>query len=290
MRRTLATTLALVALPALWGQSDASGASSAKEDAAAPAYLRNGQEQASEPLESVSEALPSSLNGDFADKSTQSPKLDAEEITETDLVLQRERENWLTVGVQKLSGDYQPEADLSAEELEELEEKRASYYSPTMFVDHFARINEAQQTDNPGSQALKWDLQADGAEPLFQREKDFYTGWPQTQAGKLLPQPTPSRENPYLSSLNVDSARSNNVYMATSQRTEATTVRIPEARSPLSAPTRERPLAQSSTPSMTLDTGSLATPAPQPASAPSQESPLRREDISEKYFRNLDRF
>jgi len=287
MRGVLAV-LGVFAAVAAHGETETS--TQAKTESTAPAYLREDAGSARQSLEPVAEALPAKLNADFANESAKTD-LSPEEVSETDLVLQKEQQNWLTVGVQKLSGDYEPEAELSADEEDELADKRQSFKSPTLFVDHYARLQQARVA-SAGTEKPELDLQFDYAPMPVGNEMDFYTGWREPLPPEPMSRQAASRENPYLRSLNLQPAStSNNVYMAVPTWTETPTTRVPEARSPMAAPERERPLSQPAGPSVLTVPGLIATPAAQPAPASAPVNPLREQnERQEKYFRNLDRF
>ncbi|WP_309379834.1 hypothetical protein [Cerasicoccus frondis] len=289
MRILVAVMLGLGALTALPAETSEQTAGAKAHNQSRSAYLRGDQSQSNETLNSAAEALPSDqLTRDLGVKPGIS-LTEAESSTETDLVLRREQKDWLTVGVQKLTGDYKPEANLSEEELLELEEKRASIYSPTLFVDHFARLEQAKGNDTPAKPAIELDwgepLAGQGQSPLM----DFTRGWT-TSREPIVSVNTQPRQNPYLQQLNLADATTSAMAPATPGMREPVAPVSNSWRQAASSVDRKQPLLNGNSNTAPTAPTALATPANSPQTEPETPKSWRKEDISEKYFRNLDRF
>lgn len=282
MKRTLTVILGLAALIAR--AEDGASAEQASSSSTAPAYIRGEQSQApKEAVAPVLEAIPGKLNADFAEKVGQSDPEKKVEITPADLVIQREQKNWLAVGVQKLSGDYKISENLTEEDREELAEKRASLYSPTLFIDHQARLNRTRESE--AQHDLRWN---DGfKDPILDQPLNFSAGW---KDDPVIPVSTPSepRRNPYLQNLGLETGSAYEVKLA------EPTPQLPDYRpTAMMDVTRETPFKPATISSSSPISDTLApvlTPVTAPQPTPTS-SPLReKQELNDKYFKNLDRF
>ncbi|MGE9294761.1 MAG: hypothetical protein ACQKBV_00520 [Puniceicoccales bacterium] len=148
------------------------------------------------PLDTLRPALEGLSEGVQKDFSKDKPKrdnnLDGEPTAKTEEVIEQERRDWLKVGVLKLAGDYKPESELTEEEQAELEERRQSYYSPTLFVDHYAE-QQASKKHLPED-----DFQWANAHPLGGQGEDWALQWSASNEPQNAPSFEPRRENPYM--------------------------------------------------------------------------------------------
>ncbi|GHB98930.1 hypothetical protein [Cerasicoccus arenae] len=258
--------------------------SSSTKASTAPAHLKQESTTPTEALKPMVESIPEkALNPHSAKKATNT-STPTEEMTTADMVLRHEQKDWLAVGVMKLSGKYQPDSDLSAEEEEELEEKRLSFYSPTMFVDHFARLERANGGEsttpiNDWSQIFH--------EPVLDRTLDL--SMDSAQVHMTTPEPAKTRVNPYMVGLQPKQSSPVIAEVLTPQWTDNTAAPQSNWQQSLGGDTtRSRPLLVGETESILPQSANLASPAP--TSTPSEATNRRKKDVSEKYFRNLDRF
>ncbi|MEO0793738.1 MAG: hypothetical protein AAFX93_01170 [Verrucomicrobiota bacterium] len=248
-----------------------------------------------------SSSLSTATNPEFANRpaNPNQPGSEAEQSTRTQREITRERRDWLAVGVQKLSGDYQTVSELSAEEEQELESLRESYYSPTMFVDHFARLENAEQVSRP--EPMDWNAVD---EPELSPEFDWFSdrSHQETVTG-TIERRQPSRPNPYLQRQSSQTREYQPVTGAQPDRFSTNPIQRPtgtpalnEAKNswvlPASKPEKSG-VSLSTLPNSSgigANQSTRVSPVQTPTSGPETTPIRRKEDISEKYFRDLDRF